>query len=118
MTKNNEDTSDLSETSKEKLSDGFFAIFTSTFISVFIAELGDKTQIATLLLSAKSGKPAVVFAGAALALISSTLFVVILGSWLSKKISQVRISFISSFIMMSLGLWFGFQSLQTYFSSN
>ena len=37
----------------------------STFTTVFVAELGDKTQLATLLLSAQSGSPVLVFIGAA-----------------------------------------------------
>ena len=40
---------------------------------MFVAELGDKTQLATLLLSAQSGSPVLVFIGAALALIASSL---------------------------------------------
>jgi len=103
-----------SDSSPKESSRGLFNILISTFISVFIAELGDKTQIATLLLSAESGKPLVVFLGAALALISSTLFVVILGRWLSSNISQIRIQFISGILMLSIGIWFGIQSIQSF----
>ena len=97
-------------------SNGFLTIFLSTFLSVFVAEIGDKTQIATLILSAKSGKPFIVFAGAALALICSTLFVVVLGNWLSKNISQIRIKFVSSSIMLFIGIWFAIQALQAFFT--
>lgn len=58
--------------------------FITTFTTVFLAELGDKTQLAALLLSAQSGKPGVVFIGASLALICSSLVGVLLGRWLSK----------------------------------
>ena len=50
---------------------GRWVLFASTFTTVFLAELGDKTQLATLLLSAQSGRPLLVFVGAALALVAS-----------------------------------------------
>ena len=58
--------------------------FISTFITIFLAELGDKTQVATLLLSAQSHQPWVVFGGAAAALVSTSLVGVLLGQWLAK----------------------------------
>ena len=50
-----------------KLEKSFFSIFLTTFTTIFIAELGDKTQIATLMLSAESGHPIIVFIGSSLA---------------------------------------------------
>ena len=61
-------------------------LFASTFTTVFLAELGDKTQLATLLLSAQSGRPLLVFVGAALALVSTSLVGVLLGQWLSRHV--------------------------------
>lgn len=58
--------------------------FVSTFVTIFLAELGDKTQVATLLLSAQSHEPWVVFGGAAAALVSTSLVGVLLGQWLAK----------------------------------
>jgi Ca2+/H+ antiporter, TMEM165/GDT1 family len=61
-------------------------IFASTFITIFLAELGDKTQVTTLLLSAQSHAPWVVFAGAGAALVATSLVGVLLGRWLAKKV--------------------------------
>lgn len=62
-------------------------VFTSTFFTIFLAELGDKTQIATLLMSAESHSPWLVFAGAASALVATSLIGVCLGRWLSTRLS-------------------------------
>jgi Ca2+/H+ antiporter, TMEM165/GDT1 family len=64
-----------------------FGIFGSTFITIFLAELGDKTQIATLLMSAESHAPWLVFAGAASALVATSLIGVLLGQWLATRFS-------------------------------
>lgn len=66
----------------------FWGVFFSTFITIFLAELGDKTQVATLLLSAESQSPFVVFLGAGLALVSTSLIGVLLGQWMSTRVSE------------------------------
>lgn len=63
------------------------AIFGTTFITIFLAEIGDKTQISTLMMSAQSHQPWVVFLGSAVALITTSLLGVALGSWVSNKLS-------------------------------
>ncbi len=63
-----------------------WSCFASTFATIFLAELGDKTQVATLLMSAQSHNPWIVFAGASLALISTSLVGVLVGQWLSKML--------------------------------
>lgn len=62
-------------------------VFLSTFATVFLAELGDKTQVTTLLMSAESHSPWIVFAGAACALVLTSLLGVLVGQWLSHKIA-------------------------------
>lgn len=61
--------------------------FFSTFFTIFLAEIGDKTQLTTLLMAAESHKPWVVFIGAGAALVATSLIGVWLGCWLSKRVS-------------------------------
>jgi len=74
------------EKKENYLEKSFFSIFITTFTTIFIAELGDKTQIATLMLSAESGRPIVVFLGSSLALISSSIVGVLIGKALNISI--------------------------------
>lgn len=73
----------MSSTPETPAPSSWITVFLSTATTVFLAELGDKTQLAALLLSAQSGRPVVVFVGASLALICSSLVGVLLGRWLS-----------------------------------
>lgn len=86
------------------------AAFVTTFTTVFLAELGDKTQLAALLLSAQSGRPGVVFVGASLALISSSLVGVLLGRWLSTVLPAQQLERLAGILMVALGLWLGRQA--------
>ena len=91
----------------------FTAVLLSTFTTVFLAELGDKTQLATLLLSAQSGQPWLVFLGAAMALICSSLVGVLVGRWLSQVLPPERLEQMAGLLMVGLGLWLGVQALQS-----
>ena len=61
--------------------------FFTTFALVFLAELGDKTQLATMLLVSQGQSAKVVFLGAASALVLSSLLGVVAGSWLTRVFS-------------------------------
>ncbi|BAW97754.1 hypothetical protein NIES970_27100 [[Synechococcus] sp. NIES-970] len=76
-----------SHSPKSAKSWSIWTIFGSTFLTIFIAEMGDKTQLATLLISAQAASPWVVFLGAALALIATSLLGVIIGYWLARKLA-------------------------------
>ena len=74
--------------SSNEESQGFWAVFASTFITIFLAEIGDKTQVTTMLMSAESQAPLVVFLGAGLALIATSLLGVMVGQWIAKRVSE------------------------------
>ncbi len=76
------------------------------FLSVFLAELGDKTQLATLLF-ASEGKhsPVAVFAAAALALVVSTGIAVLVGSQARVLLDGLPIKLIAGLGFVAIGLW-------------
>ncbi len=89
----------------------WLGVFLTTATTVFLAELGDKTQLAALLLSAESGRPVVVFVGASLALICSSLVGVLLGRWLSTVMAPEQLERAAGVLMVALGLWLGRQAV-------
>ena len=102
------------EKKENNIKKSFLSIFITTFTTIFIAELGDKTQIATLMLSAESGKPIIVFLGSSLALISSSIVGVIIGKWLSKKISPSKFALFAGALMIIISLFLAYDTLKNY----
>ena len=88
-----------------KDSANFVNILITSFSTIFLAELGDKTQLATLMLSAQSGRPLIIFMGAALALISTSLLGVLIGQWIASNLPRQRFTVVSGIIMLSLGIF-------------
>jgi putative Ca2+/H+ antiporter (TMEM165/GDT1 family) len=72
----------------QKQNPGMLREFLTAFITIFLAEIGDKTQLATLLMAAESKSPWVVFAGAAAALLTTSLLGVLIGRWLARRLSE------------------------------
>ena len=72
---------------QKQLTSKGWAVFTSTFVTIFLAEIGDKTQLTTLLMAAQSHSPWIVFAGAGSALVTTSLLGVLLGQWLATRIA-------------------------------
>ena len=102
------------EKNENNIEKSFISIFFTTFTTIFIAELGDKTQIATLMLSAESGKPIIVFLGSSLALISSSIVGVLIGKWLSKKISPSKFSLSTGALMVIVSLFLAYDTFKNY----
>ena len=102
------------EKNENNIEKSFLSIFFTTFTTIFIAELGDKTQIATLMLSAESGKPVIVFLGSSLALISSSVVGVLIGKWLSKKISPSNFALFTGALMILISLFLAYDTFKIY----
>ena len=62
------------------------SLLLSTFLTIFIAELGDKTQLATLTISGTSNKPLAVFLGSSTALIFASLIGALAGGSISNYV--------------------------------
>jgi Ca2+/H+ antiporter, TMEM165/GDT1 family len=81
-----------------------WSTFFSTFITIFLAEMGDKTQLATLLLSAQSQSPWIVFLGAGTALIATSLVGVLLGRYLAKVLSPRTLDIAAGMLLMVISI--------------
>lgn len=78
----------------------------SIFIAVFLAELGDKTQLATVLFATdKAHHPFVVFLAAAGALVLSTAIAVALGTWGAKYLAMVPLKLFAGIGFIGIGVW-------------
>ncbi|MCK4916848.1 MAG: TMEM165/GDT1 family protein [Candidatus Omnitrophica bacterium] len=81
-------------------------IFLTIFITVLFAELGDKTQLATLLFATNKENPKIiVFCAAALALIVATGIAVLLGNAITKYINPKVLSWIAGIGFIIIGIW-------------
>ena len=81
-------------------------ILTTVFTSVFIAELGDKTQLATLLFASdKDTSKLTVFIGASLALVVTSAIGVIAGSVISQYVSEKMLHYLAGIGFIAIGIW-------------
>ena len=81
-------------------------ILASTFGVVFLAELGDKTQLATFGVAAGSGgKRWAVFAGSALALVASSAIAVVAGSMIGDVVPARWLERAGGVAFVALGAW-------------
>ena len=84
-------------------------VLLSTFGILFLAELGDKTQLAVITLTTETKKPLGVFFGAILALALVTLLGVVFGSLIQQWIppSVLRKAAAVVFVTLGVAIFFG-----------
>ena len=81
-------------------------ILSTVFTSVFIAELGDKTQLATMLFASdKDTSKLTVFLGASLALVVTSALGVVAGSALSQYVSEKFLHYLAGIGFIAIGVW-------------
>jgi len=81
------------------------SLFWTTFATVFLAELGDKTQLAAMTATARSGALLTVFAAASAALVCATAIGVLVGGTLFRFVPEYLIKYLAGSAFIAVGVW-------------
>ena len=79
-------------------------VFASTFALLFVAEIGDKTQLAVISMSSKSAKPLTVFVASVVALAVVTLIGVTVGAGLTEVVPRIWIRRVAALLFFAVGI--------------
>tara|TARA_B100000700_G_scaffold330374_1_gene456288 strand:- start:4078 stop:4401 length:324 start_codon:yes stop_codon:yes gene_type:complete len=82
----------------------YLPLLISTFTTVFLAELGDKTQLATVALSGSTNRPLAVFIGSSTALVLASLLGVIAGGSIAVMVPGSLLKLLSAIGLLIIGL--------------
>jgi putative Ca2+/H+ antiporter (TMEM165/GDT1 family) len=81
-------------------------VFLAVFAAVFVAELGDKTQLATMLFAADAQTSKLtVFVGAAMALVVASAVAVLAGGVISQFFSPRYLRLVAGLGFIAIGIW-------------
>jgi putative Ca2+/H+ antiporter (TMEM165/GDT1 family) len=80
-------------------------VLLTTFGMIFLAELGDKTQLATFIFAAENKARLAVFLGSACALVLTSLLAVVFGSAVGRLVPANYIKIGAGGLFVLLGLW-------------
>ena len=81
-----------------------FGVFATTCIAFFLAEMGDKTQVATVALAVKYAAPVTVVAGTTLGMLIADVPAVFLGEKLAARINMKLVHGVAAAIFAALGV--------------
>jgi putative Ca2+/H+ antiporter (TMEM165/GDT1 family) len=84
-------------------------VFLSSFLTLFFAELGDKTQLAVMSLSSSSRKPWTVFLGGTLALALLTGIAAFFGGAITRVVPETVLRRVSAVLFVLMGGWLWFK---------
>jgi len=80
-------------------------LMATAFATVFLAELGDKTQLATLTFAAEGKSRWAVFFGAAAALVTTSAIAVLAGEAVSRVVPVLWLKRVAGAAFIAIGLW-------------
>lgn len=83
---------------------GWWSVFGATFVAVFVAELGDKTQLAAFGLAAAGKQPWAVFGGSALALVVASALAVGVGKLLAERLDPRWLHYAGASLFLVIGV--------------
>ncbi len=82
----------------------------TTFSAIFLAEMGDKTQLAVVTMTASSRKPLSVFLGGAVALMLVTALGVLLGGVIDRYVPERLLARSAAVLFVVIGVWTWFKA--------
>jgi len=80
-----------------------FRVLITTFGVIFLAEIGDKTQLAAMTMSAQTKKPWAVFVGASLALAAVSALGVLVGSLIGDYVPLIWVKRVAAVAFIAIG---------------
>ena len=80
-------------------------VLVSTFSLIFLAELGDKTQIAAFAFASRTASPLSVFLGAASALVLTSLVAVVLGGVIGRIVPEKIVRLLAGALFIGFGIF-------------
>jgi len=86
-------------------------LFFMTFGAIFVAELADKTQLVSMGMAAKHGKPYVIFGASVSAYVVVTALSVVLGSIAAKYVKPDVVRYTAAFLFVSMGVLIAFKKI-------
>jgi len=84
--------------------------FATAFAAIFLAELGDKTQLAVISMSATSKHPLSVFLGGSIAMVMLTGLGVVAGEVVTKYVPEAVLSKAAAVLFVIIGIWTWFRA--------
>jgi putative Ca2+/H+ antiporter (TMEM165/GDT1 family) len=81
-------------------------LFATVFVTIFVAELGDKTQLATILYASDAAHPKLtVFAASAAALVLTSALGVLAGSLVAEHVDPRVVRWVAGLGFIAVGIW-------------